>query len=55
LGSIEEDLVQHWHGQFCASTLWMQGLKPISQPLVDTDCNILLWNGDVFSGNMVYF
>ncbi|XP_011494121.1 PREDICTED: asparagine synthetase domain-containing protein 1 [Ceratosolen solmsi marchali] len=52
LDSLKKELSEHWYGQFCASILWLQGLQPISQPLMDTDCNILLWNGDVFSGNM---
>ncbi|CAB0041664.1 unnamed protein product [Trichogramma brassicae] len=30
----------------------MQGIRPISQPLVDSDRNVLLWNGDVLSGSM---
>ena len=55
LNILEKDLAENWYGYFCASVLWMQGPKPISQPLVDTDCNVLLWNGDVFSGKMVYY
>ncbi|XP_001604247.1 asparagine synthetase domain-containing protein 1 [Nasonia vitripennis] len=52
LNSLEEGLTELWHGHFHASVLWMQGAEPVSQPLVDTDCNILLWNGDVLAGNM---
>lgn len=55
LDSIKKGLTERWHGHFCASVLWMQGLRTVSQPLVDTDCNILLWNGDVFAGDMVCF
>ncbi|XP_058808676.1 asparagine synthetase domain-containing protein 1 [Phymastichus coffea] len=52
LNSLTQGLSEWWHGQFYASILWMQGAKPISQPLVDNDSNILLWNGDVFSGDL---
>lgn len=33
--------------------LWTQGSSPVSQPLVDEDGNILLWNGDIFAGPLV--
>ncbi|XP_043484828.1 asparagine synthetase domain-containing protein 1 [Leptopilina heterotoma] len=36
---------------FAASILWTQGSQMTIQPCVDEDDNILLWNGDVFSGN----
>nr|KAF7404479.1 hypothetical protein H0235_015173 [Vespula pensylvanica] len=46
-------LTDIWYGHFAASILWMQGLKLVEQPLIDSDGNILLWNGDVFSGSLV--
>lgn len=33
--------------------LWTQGDKPVPQPLVDENGNVLLWNGDIFSGSLV--
>ncbi|KAK2588827.1 hypothetical protein KPH14_001698 [Odynerus spinipes] len=45
-------LNETWFGHFAASVLWMQGLNLVKQPLVDSDGNILLWNGDVFSGSL---
>lgn len=46
-------LTDTWCGHFAASILWMQGLKLVEQPLIDSSGNILLWNGDVFSGSLV--
>ncbi|XP_034939920.1 asparagine synthetase domain-containing protein CG17486 [Chelonus insularis] len=40
----------HWSGEFVASVLWMQGSCPTLQPCVDEEGNILLWNGDIFTG-----
>ncbi|XP_057331145.1 asparagine synthetase domain-containing protein CG17486 [Microplitis mediator] len=37
-------------GKFAAGVLWMQGPEPKVQPCVDDEGNILLWNGDIFSG-----
>ena len=53
LNKIHVDVSEQWQCYLCASVLWMQGLRPISQPLVDSDKNVLLWNGDVFTGSMV--
>ncbi|XP_014215808.1 asparagine synthetase domain-containing protein 1 [Copidosoma floridanum] len=52
LNGLEESIAEQWHIQFYASVLWMQGSQPVSQPLVDSDSNIFLWNGDVFSGSL---
>ncbi|KAJ8682475.1 hypothetical protein QAD02_018267 [Eretmocerus hayati] len=52
LGEECRDLTEVWHGHFYASVLWMQGSKPTPQPIVDIDGNVLLWNGDVFGGNL---
>lgn len=46
-------LSHHWHGHFAASVLWMQGPEIITQPSLDDNNNLLLWNGDVFSGPLV--
>lgn len=45
-------LSESWFGHFAASILWMQGLQLTDQPLVDSHGNILLWNGDIFSGSL---
>jgi hypothetical protein len=39
-----------WELHFAASVLWLQGKEAAHQPVVDSDGNILLWNGDIFSG-----
>lgn len=43
-------LNHHWHGHFAAAVLWMQGSEIITQPSLDDNNNLLLWNGDIFSG-----
>ncbi|XP_042210769.1 asparagine synthetase domain-containing protein 1-like [Homarus americanus] len=35
---------------FEGCVLWLQGRKPTSQPLIDQNGNILLWNGDILAG-----
>ena len=35
---------------FAGSVLWLRGKCPQSQPLIDGNGGILLWNGDVFGG-----
>lgn len=48
-------LLNHdWHGYFASSVLWMQGSEMKTQPSLDHDDNLLLWNGDLFSGCLVY-
>ncbi|KAJ9580611.1 hypothetical protein L9F63_024226 [Diploptera punctata] len=39
-----------WSIDFASSVLWLQGLKPILQPVIDSGNNVLLWNGDIFDG-----
>ena len=53
-GLIEkfENLTSIWSGHFVASVLWMQGSNFCEQPAIDSSGNILLWNGDIFSGNL---
>lgn len=46
-------LSNDWHGYFAAAVLWMQGLEVTPQPSLDNSGNLLLWNGDVFSGCLV--
>lgn len=46
-------LSHHWHGYFAATVLWMQGPEIITQPSLDDNNNLLLWNGDIFSGCLV--
>ena len=48
-----ENLTPIWFGHFAAAVLWMQGLDLCEQPTIDSAGNILLWNGDIFSGNLV--
>ncbi|XP_012532419.1 asparagine synthetase domain-containing protein 1 [Monomorium pharaonis] len=43
-------LSQNWHGHFVAAVLWMQGSRITMQPVMDDNDNLLLWNGDIFSG-----
>ncbi|XP_043250088.1 asparagine synthetase domain-containing protein 1 [Colletes gigas] len=47
-----EHLTENWSGHFAASVLWMQGSNFTEQPAIDSNGNILLWNGDIFSGNL---
>ncbi|XP_012140960.1 asparagine synthetase domain-containing protein 1 [Megachile rotundata] len=47
-----EHLTQSWFGHFNASILWMQGSNLYGQPTIDSIGNILLWNGDIFSGDL---
>ena len=46
-------LCDNFSGYFAASILWTQGSKITVQPSIDEDGNILLWNGDIFSGNLI--
>ncbi|XP_014478031.1 PREDICTED: asparagine synthetase domain-containing protein 1 [Dinoponera quadriceps] len=39
-----------WQGYFAGSVLWMQGPSIMTQPSLDRNGNLLLWNGDLFSG-----
>lgn len=50
-----QKLTEKWKAHFAASVLWMQGSHPVVQPCVDVDGNVLLWNGDIFNGNLVSF
>ncbi|XP_054003665.1 asparagine synthetase domain-containing protein 1 [Hylaeus anthracinus] len=47
-----ERLNENWFGHFAVSVLWMQGANLTVQPAIDSTGNILLWNGDIFSGNL---
>ncbi|XP_017878550.1 asparagine synthetase domain-containing protein 1 isoform X1 [Ceratina calcarata] len=47
-----ESLSSNWFGHFVSSVLWMQGSNVIEQPAIDSTGNILLWNGDIFSGKL---
>ncbi|CAD1479397.1 unnamed protein product, partial [Heterotrigona itama] len=47
-----ENLTPIWSGHFVAAVLWTQGSDLCEQPAVDSAGNILLWNGDIFSGNL---
>ena len=42
-----------WSLNFGCSVLWLQGLEPVLQPVVDKNSNVLLWNGDIFRGSLV--
>lgn len=46
-------LNHNWHGHFAAAILWMQGPSVTMQPSMDGNGNLLLWNGDLFSGCLV--
>jgi asparagine synthetase B (glutamine-hydrolysing) len=46
-------LNHNWHGCFAAAILWMQGPEISIQPSMDDNGNLLLWNGDLFSGCLV--
>ncbi|XP_063234345.1 asparagine synthetase domain-containing protein 1 isoform X2 [Bacillus rossius redtenbacheri] len=34
------------------SVLWTQGCRPTEQPLLDASGGVLLWNGDIFAGEL---
>ncbi len=38
---------------FVGCVLWLRGSSMTEQPLTDSDGNILLWNGDVFEGDIL--
>jgi asparagine synthetase B (glutamine-hydrolysing) len=42
-----------WSAIFAGCVLWMQGFELTTQPVVDDKNNVLLWNGDIFSGLLV--
>ncbi|XP_043281244.1 asparagine synthetase domain-containing protein CG17486 isoform X2 [Venturia canescens] len=52
LGEKLENLSDQWRGFFATSILWTQGPQLFKQPCIDTDGNILMWNGDIFSGEL---
>ncbi|XP_042500737.1 asparagine synthetase domain-containing protein 1 isoform X2 [Macadamia integrifolia] len=35
---------------FLGATLQLRGINPVFQPLVDTSCNVLVYNGEIFGG-----
>ena len=37
---------------FLGCVLWLQGSQLTTQPVTDSDENILLWNGDIFGGQV---
>ncbi|KAG8233607.1 hypothetical protein J437_LFUL001018 [Ladona fulva] len=43
-------VVLNWLLCFKSYVLWMQGSEPTVQPVKDDHGNLLLWNGDIFSG-----
>ncbi|XP_032671834.1 asparagine synthetase domain-containing protein 1 isoform X2 [Odontomachus brunneus] len=43
-------LNHEWQGYFASAVLWMQGPNITTQPSLDLNGNLLLWNGDLFSG-----
>ena len=43
-------IAEHYNLSFVASVLHIQGDSVAKQPFVDIDGNILLWNGEIFSG-----
>lgn len=47
---ITENATSSTQLQFCASVLHIQGEIMTKQPVVDSDGNVLLWNGQVFGG-----
>ncbi|KAG7202299.1 hypothetical protein KM043_018631 [Ampulex compressa] len=48
-----EQLTDKWFAHFAASILWTQGDSLVKQPVTDTNGNILLWNGDIYTGSLV--
>ncbi|CAK9811679.1 Asparagine synthetase domain-containing protein 1 [Anthophora plagiata] len=54
VGEKFENLTQNWFGHFVGSVLWMQGSNLREQPASDSSGNILLWNGDIFLGNLAH-
>ncbi|EFN83342.1 Asparagine synthetase domain-containing protein 1 [Harpegnathos saltator] len=45
-------LSHEWQGYFAGAVLWMQGSNITIQPSLDNNGNMLLWNGDLFSGSL---
>ena len=37
---------------FLGCVLWLQGSQLTTQPVTDSDENILIWNGDIFGGQV---
>ncbi|XP_011311974.1 asparagine synthetase domain-containing protein 1 [Fopius arisanus] len=44
------DINGKWHAKFAGWVLWTQGFQMTHQPLRESTGNLLLWNGDIFSG-----
>ena len=38
---------------FVGCVLWLRGSSMTKQPLIDSEDNILLWNGDIFEGDIL--
>ncbi|XP_063978293.1 asparagine synthetase domain-containing protein 1 isoform X1 [Diachasmimorpha longicaudata] len=47
---IGKNISGEWNAEFRGWVLWTQGSSMTSQPLQEGMGNILLWNGDIFSG-----
>ena len=41
------------YATFLGCVLWLRGGNMTKQPLVDTDGSVLLWNGDIFEGDIL--
>jgi asparagine synthetase B (glutamine-hydrolysing) len=41
------------HATFLGCVLWLRGAEMTKQPLVDSENNVLLWNGDIFEGDIL--
>ena len=41
------------YATFLGCVLWLRGGNMTKQPLVDSDGNVLLWNGDIFEGDIL--
>lgn len=53
LSELKAIPVKNWNLSFASSVLWTQGSKPFAQPFIDDQGNVLLWNGDVYTGQLV--
>jgi len=38
---------------FVGCVLWLRGSSMTEQPLTDSEDNVLLWNGDIFEGDIL--
>lgn len=53
MGSTYQVNVNGYTGLFSGNILWTQGERPTAQPYLDRKGNVLLWNGDAYTWNLM--